>query len=334
MLRRLLRRLTALGAAFAASCSRFAVPGEGCIQSDIAPSKSVTVFMKATSDEFYEDMKSGMRDEAAKFGYPIDVWLISGPKQRRDEQLRAFLRRQRPNAAVVLVDASYPIYRRDLSEARSRNIPVFVADIPQTEAQQFVVSTITSNNDEGGTQAADLMCRNLSPERRSIAVLDVYKENIVGKNTVRVDVAPDVGDRVRAFSARIKVNCSGAHIVRDKNTGGTQAAARAATATLLSEYRDLGGIFAFNDVTALGAARAVEEAGLTNTVRIVGFDAIPEGREAVAGGRLSGDVRQYPDEIGRETIDQICRYANAKSSVSPKVMIPTTEIDEGNATQQ
>ncbi|MGA8574362.1 MAG: substrate-binding domain-containing protein [Candidatus Cybelea sp.] len=292
------------------------------------------MFIKDIKDEFYEDMASGMREEAAKYGYPINVELITKPRSSRDEQLRAFLARAKPGSVVVLVDANYPMYRRDLREARRRSIPVFVADIPQSDGQQFVTSTITSDNAEGGAQAADVMCRALTSDRSSIAILDVFKNETRKGKVVRVDVAPDVGDRVRAFSARIQANCRNAHIVKDENTNGTQVAARVVTTTLLSEYRDLGGIFAFNDVTALGAARAIDDAGLTNAVRVVGFDAVPEGREAVAGGRLFGDVRQFPDEIGRETVDQICRYASGGPSASPKVLIPTIEVDASNATQQ
>jgi ABC-type sugar transport system substrate-binding protein len=53
-------------------------------------------------------------------------------------------------------------------------------------------------------------------------------------------------------------------------------------------------VVAANDDMALGAMQAVDEAGLTGEIVILGFDALPEALAAVQGGTLTGTVEQFP----------------------------------------
>ena len=70
---------------------------------------------------------------------------------------------------------------------------------------------------------------------------------------------------------------------------------------ILQAHRDLKGIFGINDDSALGALAAVKAAGLTGKIAIVGYDATPEARAAIANGDMYGDAIQYPAKIGSTT---------------------------------
>ena len=71
----------------------------------------------------------------------------------------------------------------------------------------------------------------------------------------------------------------------------------------------------------VGALAAVEKAGRAGRVTIVGFDAVPEAREAIAAGRLHADVIQQPKVIGRRTIEAVADSLAGKP-VPPAVLIP------------
>ena len=61
---------------------------------------------------------------------------------------------------------------------------------------------------------------------------------------------------------------------------------------------DIQGLFACNDVMAMGAVRALEGMG-RGDVQVVGFDASDDGRAAIKKGSMLASVAQYPGEMGR-----------------------------------
>jgi ribose transport system substrate-binding protein len=62
-------------------------------------------------------------------------------------------------------------------------------------------------------------------------------------------------------------------------------------------------LFACNDVMALGAVEAIQAAGRSGGIRVIGFDAIEDARKAIAAGTMDASVAQYPDEMGRIAIE-------------------------------
>lgn len=70
------------------------------------------------------------------------------------------------------------------------------------------------------------------------------------------------------------------------------------TTNLLQAHPDLKGIMCANDVMALAAVEAIEAAGKKGQVIVVGIDLIPQGKEAIDQGRLTGSVAFSPFVIG------------------------------------
>lgn len=77
---------------------------------------------------------------------------------------------------------------------------------------------------------------------------------------------------------------------------------------ILVRLPDVDGVFGINDDSALGALAAIEAAGKAGQIIIVGYDATPEAKAAIEAGKIYGDAIQYPDKIGRLTIETIGRY--------------------------
>ena len=90
---------------------------------------------------------------------------------------------------------------------------------------------------------------------------------------------------------------------------------------VVQAHPELDGIFGINDDSALGALAAVEKAGRLGRVVIVGFDAVPEARQAIRDGKIYGDIVQQPRTIGEETIKAVAAYM-AGEAVPPTHLIP------------
>lgn len=83
----------------------------------------------------------------------------------------------------------------------------------------------------------------------------------------------------------------------------------------------LAGVFAANDGMTLGALAAVEKAGLTGKVVIVGYDFVEESRQAVDDGRLAGFIVQFPRRIAAEAFAVAIGYLRGVNTRPPRVSL-------------
>ncbi|MGI6152550.1 MAG: sugar ABC transporter substrate-binding protein [Christensenellaceae bacterium] len=78
-----------------------------------------------------------------------------------------------------------------------------------------------------------------------------------------------------------------------------------ATQNILTGNPDLELIFANSTGMGIGAARAVEEAGMLDQVKIINFDGIPEGLALVQEGKIAADVAQDGIAMGTKSAEAI-----------------------------
>ncbi|MGA7355642.1 MAG: substrate-binding domain-containing protein [Candidatus Cybelea sp.] len=267
--------------------------------------KTIGVSIQNREAQFYQDMESGMRSQAAKHGYALIVVDASRDNARQQSQVEDFISKRVD--AIVLTPYDSTAIGSAIAEANAAGIPVFTADIASTSKEGHVVAHVASDNVQGGFQAGKLMCEAIG-KSGTIAIVDEPE-------------VTSVQDRVKGFKAAIAQLCPSVTIVADVDSGGTRAKASSDTGDILQAHRDLKGIFGINDDSALGALAAARAAGLTGKVAIVGFDASPEARQAIAAGGMYGDAIQYPSKIGSTTIDAIADYFAGKQP-PPVVKIP------------
>jgi simple sugar transport system substrate-binding protein len=103
---------------------------------------------------------------------------------------------------------------------------------------------------------------------------------------------------------------------------------------LRANNNDIQLVFAQNDEMGLGAALAVEEAGLTPgvDVKIATIDGTRGAMEALAEGRLSF-VAEYNPLFG-ETLLDVVRKALAGETVDSYIIVPSLTFDSPEAAQE
>jgi ribose transport system substrate-binding protein len=258
--------------------------------------KTIGVSIQNREAQFYQDMESGMRDEAAKYGYALVVVDASRDNAKQQSQVEDFISKRVD--AIVLTPYDSQAIGSAIAEANASGIPVFTADIASTSREGRVVAHIASDNVQGGFQAGKLICQGVG-KSGSIAIIDEPE-------------VTSVQDRVKGFKAAIAQLCPSVAIVADIDSGGTRDKANSDTGDVLQAHRDLKGIFGINDDSELGALAAVKAAGLNGKIVLVGYDATPEARTAIAAGDMYGDAIQYPAKIGSTTIEVIHDYFAGK----------------------
>jgi len=103
--------------------------------------------------------------------------------------------------------------------------------------------------------------------------------------------------------------------------------AKQKTDNLLASARVVDAIFGSNDDCALGALAALDAAGRTD-VLVVGYDATPEARTAIASGTLlKADAVQDPVEIGWRTMEIVAQVL-AGEQVPAVVAVPVSLVTQ------
>ena len=108
---------------------------------------------------------------------------------------------------------------------------------------------------------------------------------------------------------------------------GLRDVAKQKTDNLLAGSRRIDAIFGSNDDCALGALASLDAAGRFDVI-VVGYDATPEARTAIARGTpLLADAVQDPVEIGRRTIQAVGEYLRGGSTPS-LVVVPVSLLTQ------
>jgi ribose transport system substrate-binding protein len=263
----------------------------GCKRSEegaASATKTIGVTLLTMQHQFYQDLRSGLEEEAQKHGYQVLVTTAEFDPARQANQIDEFIV-QRVDALVVCPCDSRSV-GASIVAANEAKIPVFTADIASTARIGTVTAHIASDNVQGGREAGKLLVRALNGSGK-VAILS------------HPEVA-SVTDRVNGFKEEIAKH-AGIEIVAELSAQGKRDRAVRVMEDMLQAHPDLAGVFGINDDSALGALAAIEAAGKLEKVAIVGYDATPEARSRIQAGAVYGDVIQNPRLIGALTVRAI-----------------------------
>ena len=292
------------------------VPGPtGCGPSGTQqrPDAVIGVSVLTNSNPFFRELSDAMVVEAARHNYKVIVTAGELDPLKQDQQVDDFITKQVD--AIVLCPCDSKAVGASIVKANKAGVPVFTADIASLAEQGEVVCHVATDNRGGGRKAADAVIEMLGGKGK-IAVLEHpriesailrtegFKEQIVKAPGIRIaTIAPGEGERKKSSD-----------VAKD----------------VLQTHPDLDGFFCINDPSALGVAEALRTARRADDIRIVGFDAQPEARQAVKDGTLYATIVQYPERIGRKTIEAVHQHLIGKE-VEPEILIPVTIYRKADA---
>jgi len=280
---------------------------------------TIGVSLLTLDNPFFKVIGDNITAEARRHGY--DALVVSGEKDvaRQSNQVKDFIVKK--VAAIVLSPCDSKAIGSVIREANGAGIPVFTVDIPYRGGDAKVVTQVATDNFGGGKEAARAMIEALGEAGGKIAVLHFKQAESC---LLRVAGFREVIDAHNA-TARGKVE-----IVTELESGGAKDVGYKAAEDALQAHGDLRGIFAINDPAALGARAALEKAGKTQQVVIVGFDGQPEGKQAIKEGKIYADPIQFPAKMGVEIVRAIVKHSRGEE-LPPEMLIPTTLYRKADA---
>ena len=81
---------------------------------------------------------------------------------------------------------------------------------------------------------------------------------------------------------------------------------------LITKYPDMQGVMAANDSMALGVVKAIDAAGLTGKIDVVGFDNIPAVQDLIKQGKVLATIDQFGPDMAKNCIETGFRKMNGE----------------------
>jgi ABC-type sugar transport system substrate-binding protein len=142
-------------------------------------------------------------------------------------------------------------------------------------------------------------------------------------------VAGNLNNRLRLRGFERGIRGTGLRVVARVNADWRRENAELAAERILRAHPRLSGIFAANDLMALGASDAIRAAGRSGEIKIIGLDGIPDALDAVRAGSMSATVSQYPYLMGLMAVEA-CVAAVRGATLPVKVDAPIALVTEAN----
>lgn len=239
------------------------IPNNSARNLKIQQSKNIALLVKGISNPFFNRMINTLEHGIALRGYPL---LIQNVDNVTDELDTAIQEAQDRNlCGVIIMGGSYN-YSED--KFRQLAIPCVLLTVsagPTVDPSLY--SSVTINDEAEGYRATEYL---ISLGHRRIAYIDHVPPRPVTPNSLRFNgYTRALSEHNIPFDQNLVANNP---VFTDSGFSiGFQLMKQ-----LLSKNRDISAVFAFADILAIGAAKAVFSMGLSvpDDISVIGFDGI------------------------------------------------------------
>jgi len=267
---------------------------------------TIAVIPKGTSHEFWKSIHAGAIKAEREFeaqGREINlIWKGPLREDDREQQIQVvenFIGRRIDGMVLAPLD-SQALAGPVITASRAR-IPVVIIDSGLNTDK--IISYIATDNTRGGEMAADRLAELLGGEGKALLL--------------RCQVgSASTEEREAGFLDCIRERHPGIQIISsDQHGGATRDTAYRASQNLLNRFgREVDGVFAPNESTAVGMLLAMRDAGLAGgKVKFVGFDGGEQLVGALRSGDLQGLIIQNPFQMGYLGVKTVIEFIDGQS---------------------
>lgn len=254
-----------------------------------APGKpKVALVMKSLANEFFSTMAEGAKQHQAANAATYDL-VVNGIKNETDlaeqvnlvEQMIA----QQVNAIVI-------------APADSK---AMVTVIKHAKEAGILVVNIDNKLDADVLRQADIKVPFVGPDNRAGARKvgeALAKQLQAGDKVAIIEGIPTAfNGQQRRLGFEDAMKAAGVNIVSTQSGRWEMETANNVASAMLSEHADLKAILCANDNMALGAVSAIQAAGKTGKILVVGFDNISALRPLLDKGQVVATADQHGDRL-------------------------------------
>lgn len=279
-------------------------PAEG----PTAPSSGkprVALVMKSLANEFFQTMAEGAKKHQAAHAGDYEL-VVNGIKNETD------LAEQ-----VGLVDqmVSQGVQAIVIAPADSKAL---ITVLKRAKAAGVLVINIDNKLDADTLKQAGLSIPFVGPDNRAgtKAVGEVLAKKLKAGDEVAIieGVTTAFNGQQRKAGFEDAMNAAGMKIVASQSGQWEMEKANGVAAGILAANPNVKALLCANDNMALGAAAAVQAAGKTGQLQIIGFDNIAALKPLLADGRVLATCDQHGDQLAVFGIEAALKILKDKTT--------------------
>ena len=277
----------------------------------------IAIITPAADNPFFKAEADAAAAKAKELGYETSVASHDDDPNKQSELIDAAISRKAK--AIVLDNAGADASIGPVRKADEAGIPVFLIDREINETG-IATAQIVSNNSQGASLGAQEFVKAMKGKGNYV--------ELTGKES-----DTNAGVRSKGYNDVIS-QYPDMKQVAQQTANWDQQEAFTKTETILQRNRDVDGIIAGNDTMALGAVAAVKAAGLSDQIKIVGFDGSPDAIDAVEKGQMVATVLQPAALISEMAVEQADKFIKSGKTGQPeKQAIDCVLVTPDNASE-
>ena len=261
---------------------------------------------------FWAAVEQGAKDAAAANN--VDLTVLAPPAETDVATQVSQIEDQitKKVQAIVVAPTDMAGLNPTFDKAKAAKIPVLFVDTnaPWPDKLTF----IGTDNRNGGKLAGEFICKALNNKGKVALITGVLSQQ------THIDRSGGAEDALKACGITV-VAKQPADSLRDKG--------QTVMENILTANPDLNGVFATNDLMALGALEAIKAAKKTGIV-VVGFDANPDAIASILAGGMTASVAQSPTNMGKFGVENALKAIKGET-IAKVIDTGTVVVDKSNA---
>ena len=264
---------------------------------------AVTVFVKGMKNVFFETLLEKIQEAFKENGEEVSVVFLD--EQANEVETALQICTERKPKGIIFLGGNMKYFREDFGKINTQSVLVTVdaSSLPYENLSSFATDDV-----KGAEDAVHCLVRKGHRKIGIVGGSRDLKDGLVS------------ADRLNGALEILKKNKIPFSFEENYEPSRfSMNAGYAATRKLLEKNGEITGIFALSDMVAVGALRAIEDAGLRvpEDISLIGYDGIEYTRYAVP--RIA-TIRQDIDLLARKTVeDLLFRISYPRGCVHEKV---------------
>lgn len=281
--------------------------------------KRIDVIIKASDSSFWQAMLAGAKQGGGDFGVEVSLF---GPTSETDVAQQVQLVENsisRGVDGIVLAPNSSSALNNAIERARTAGIKIVVVDTQVTTATDGFIGT---DNTKAAEQAGQRLCETLTSANKTSGTV-LIESSVAGVQTLE--------DREAGFRTGME-GCPGITIGEPRYNNNDINAAASQVNDAITADPNLVGVFAANNTSGVGAARAIKDNNAADRIPVVSFDTDPSQVAALGDGSLDALVVQNPFFFGYQGVVEAAMAT--VNTVPPRNLDPGAVVaDQANMEQ-
>jgi ribose transport system substrate-binding protein len=207
---------------------------------------------------------------------------------------------------------------QNVKRAKEAGIPTFCMD-REINSRDAATTQLLSDNFTGCVALGQYFVRQMNKKGNYVEILGLVGDNNTwnrsnGFHSV-VDEFPEL------------------KMVARQNADFDRNKAMDVMETIMQANPSIDAVFCGNDAMALGAYQAVLAAGKADKIKIFGFDGSDDAVKAIADGKISATVMQFPVLMARTSADLADEYIKGKRDFKSKTPVEVVLVTAENVSK-